>query len=161
MVLAQSGFETAHINLRSIPAGYYLDLDVHIDKSDKDILCIKEQNLNESVQKVFLITLKGPSTIYYLQSKEAHKEVINSCKEFDYICKYQSSEPFEYKFPPQRVLRADDYHGSVHLAGFHNGSIHAPPITNEQRVIISIKPSSLEDVGKIQDLASWGWEIPQ
>ena len=109
----------------------------HIDKSLKGVVdATKDLNARELR---YLFTIHGNSTYYYNNTKEEHKDFLNSIYEYEeaYYCLKDKSCKFEEGLNKEKISYAPKGYGSVHIAGKDHGSIHGfPKLHNKVLAII-------------------------
>ncbi|NRA73342.1 MAG: hypothetical protein HRU36_01155 [Rickettsiales bacterium] len=145
-VLGASGYDSALVILKTLPAGYAENIYLHRDKNNFEILGI--DNLCEFENKYFFIfVLKGITTLYY-QFNEQEKELFNSyakddLNSFGYYASmpdWFSEKGLEQKINISNYVMPEFGYGSVHLAGEKLGTCHAIPLAPTSRVILLIAP---------------------
>lgn len=126
----------------------------HIDKSLKGVVDATK-DLDASELR-YLFTIHGNSTYYYNNTKEEHKDFLNSIYEYEeaYYCLKDKSCKFEERLNKEKISYAPKGYGSVHIAGKGHGSIHGLPklhnkvlaiiIAEEQEVLEKHKKHTLQ-----------------
>jgi len=114
----------------------------HIDKTQEEEI---QKQISISTQNVFIITLKGASTIYHVMDaklREKFNLIANESSHsygYDRTLTYVQGEGLDKLFNVKNSYSANFGQGSVHLAGFLHGTIHATP-EGEERLVLIVTP---------------------
>lgn len=115
----------------------------HVDKTHEE----ETQNqVSSNAQNVFIITLKGASTIYHMMDGELRKKfnlIANESSHsygYDRSLSYVQGEGLDSLFDIKNSYSANFGQGSVHLAGYLHGTVHATP-PGKERLLLIVTPS--------------------
>jgi hypothetical protein len=119
----------------------------HIDKTFAEESIIEAEQ--EQLQNVFIFTLKGPSTLFQAASLQIREEFNSFASETSHTYGYDNynniyqEHSLNQLFDINKSKSAEFGQGSVHLAGYINGTIHASPTATERLVII-VTPGDID-----------------
>jgi hypothetical protein len=128
----------------------------HVDKTHREEITgsSPEKDL-EDTQNVFIITLKGPSTLYQHTDENLRQQfnvIANETshsygygKGLDYV----PGEGLDKLFNIMNSRSADFGWGSVHLAGHTYGAVHATP-PGEERLVMIITPGDKSTIDELK-----------
>lgn len=93
----------------------------------------------------FVVTLKGPSTLFY-QPEKKERKVINE---------QRANRAFLKEYvDPSKIISPQKGEGYFFLAGnFSKGAIHSEPQVHEPRVFLSIIPCNKKELEELKKLS--------
>jgi hypothetical protein len=122
-------------------------IDWHVDKSFADIAYHRVHP--EIIQHNYLVTLKGPSTLYYAAEDMKRHDFLTHSEEtmITFGCASRVECPLSNFIESAFVSTAKHGQGSVHYAGWKKGAIHAAP-PEEERLIMVVVPEEQSILGR-------------
>ncbi len=135
-VIRGSCRETAWVCLRSfIPTGKYDVPRWHMDGQ-----YYNPDNANDLVFK-FVLTLMGPSTLFYLLPSELRKTAEKHTRDRHYMKKFCKKE---------KTLSSKAGQGAVFIGGHGISALHSEPPIHENRLFLSIVPCMESDLALLK-----------
>lgn len=147
IIIASSGREDAEILIRSAKEKPHRFPDWHIDKTHEEIYY--GQNTS---QLVYILPLNGEATLFYPPNL-INRETLNpTFGNYFYVHPYNATLDHDYQLDLKNAQTASFGQGSVHLAGYTNGTVHASP-NSDSRLLLIITPSDKRTVLKAKEYA--------
>lgn len=126
-------------------------IDWHVDKQPTE----QHSLSTKKGTHIFLTSLKGPSTLYYLPSLEVDLKLHSECSKFytPYECyskikvaRMLNSDNISSYISPTNIFSAKQGSTTVHLMNSDIGIIHSTPQINKERLLLAVLMATPEDI---------------
>ncbi len=131
----------------------------HIDKTqDEEINSLNAELFKFSIQHVFIVTLKGASTLFHsldIKTRQEFYSIANDSSHsygYDTQLLYAPGEGIDKLFNASNAYSAMFGQGSVHLSGRKHGAVHAAPTVGD-RFLMIVAPGNTSTIKKLEKIA--------
>jgi hypothetical protein len=121
--------------------------DWHTDKTNDEILGMGS-HVSNSTQHIFILTLKGASTLFYKSNSELLNYWYEQAEEFAFT--YGGTELQAMISNKHQIVSAEVGLSSINKAGKNFGTIHASPNPGDGRLLILVAPDNRKTVRALQ-----------
>jgi hypothetical protein len=153
-IITASGAAMASISMVAYndgDAGYFPCW--HIDKTHAEELDYQKNPITG--QNVFIVTLKGTSTLYHELTGDLRQQFNILANEtshsygYDKSLQYSKGQGLDKLFSIENSYSASYEQGSVHFAGKLHGAVHATP-PGKERLLMIVTPGDSETISQLK-----------